>query len=314
MVSPASPGRLPAARRPLFGARQMIRGRHQTDRTRASIACATTGLPDCYIICLQIREIGPMSGGRECKFTSLGGSGVRKTLIRAALLAAGSATLIATVAPLASGAGRTSHQAAPKSVRISAHTVKGLGTILVSSTGRTLYVFAPDNHKKVTCGPKLGCDVVWPPEYISASGKPVAGSGGVQQSLLGSDPDRYAPGKHVVTYKGWPLYVYAGDHKSGTATGQDTKGSGGLWYVITTDRYGDQAQADRRHYDDADDHDAEYHDHYSKSGLRHRPGWRRRPERGRRRRRRRLPLTEGPAASRWQSSQEARDHAAGRRP
>ena len=174
-----------------------------------------------------------MSGGRECKLTSLGGSGVRKTLIRAALLAAGSATLIATAAPLASGAGRTSHQAAPKSVRISAHTVKGLGTVLVSSTGRTLYVFAPDNHKKVTCGPKLGCDVVWPPEYISASGKPVAGSGGVQQSLLGSDPDRYAPGKHVVTYKGWPLYVYAGDHKSGTATGQDTKGSGGLWYVIT---------------------------------------------------------------------------------
>jgi predicted lipoprotein with Yx(FWY)xxD motif len=111
--------------------------------------------------------------------------------------------------------------------------VKGLGTVLVSSTGRTLYVFAPDKGKKVTCGPTLGCDTVWPPEYISASGKPVAGSG-VQQSLLGSDPDRYAPGKHVVTYKGWPLYLYISDKKAGQALGQDTKGSGGLWYVITT--------------------------------------------------------------------------------
>jgi predicted lipoprotein with Yx(FWY)xxD motif len=154
-------------------------------------------------------------------------------LIRAALLAAGSATLIAIAAPLASGAGRTPHAAAPKSVKISAKTVKGLGTVLVSSTGRTLYVFAPDNHKKVTCGPKLGCETVWPPEYISATGKPVAGAG-VQQSLLGSDPDPYAPGKHVVTYKGWPLYLYISDKKAGQALGQDTKGSGGLWYVITT--------------------------------------------------------------------------------
>ena len=76
----------------------------------------------------------------------------------------------------------------------------------------------------MTCGPKLGCALVWPPEFITATGKPVAGTG-VKQSLLGSDPDPYAPGKHVVTYKGWPLYLYKGDHKNGTATGQDTKGA-----------------------------------------------------------------------------------------
>ena len=156
---------------------------------------------------------------------------MRNKVILAALIAAGSATLVATAAPLASGA--APHQAAPKSVRISSKNVKGLGTVLVSSSGRTLYVFAPDKGKKVTCGSKLACATVWPPVFISASGKPVAGSG-VKQSLLGSDPDPFAPGKHVVTYNHWPLYAYEGDHKSGTATGQDTNGSGGLWYVIST--------------------------------------------------------------------------------
>ena len=156
---------------------------------------------------------------------------MRNKVILAALIAAGSATLVATAAPLASGA--APHQAAPKSVRISSKNVKGLGTVLVSSAGRTLYVFAPDKAKKATCGSKLGCDVVWPPVYISASGKPIAGTG-VKQSLLGSDPDPFVPGKHIVTYKGWPLYAYVSDKKAGSALGQDTTGSGGLWYVITT--------------------------------------------------------------------------------
>ncbi len=155
---------------------------------------------------------------------------MRNKVITAALIAAGSATVVATAVPFASGA---APRATPKTVKISSHALSGLGTVLVSSAGRTLYVFAPDKGKRVTCGPKLGCALVWPPEFITATGKPVAGTG-VKQSLLGSDPDPYAPGKHVVTYKGWPLYLYKGDHKNGTATGQDTKGSGGLWYVITT--------------------------------------------------------------------------------
>lgn len=153
-----------------------------------------------------------------------------KLMLAAAVVAAGGATLAATTA-FASAPARTSH--VPKSVRIKSRTISGLGTILVSSTGRTLYVFAPDKGRHVTCGPKLGCALVWPPMFISPTGKAVAGSG-VKQSLLGSDPDPYATGKHVVTYKGWPLYTYKGDHKDGTATGQDTKGSGGYWYVITT--------------------------------------------------------------------------------
>ena len=161
---------------------------------------------------------------------------IRNKLTLAAVVAVGGATLVATSASFASDAARTPAQAkahAANAVKIGSRNIPGLGTILVSSSGRTLYVFAPDGGHRVTCGPKLGCALVWPPEFISATGKAIAGPG-VNKALLGSDPDKYAPGKHVVTYKGWPLYLYKGDHKNGTAVGQDTKGSGGYWYVITT--------------------------------------------------------------------------------
>ncbi len=38
----------------------------------------------------------------------------------------------------------------------------------------------------------------------------------------------------MVTYKGWPLYLFKGDTKNGVANGQDINLTGGYWYVITT--------------------------------------------------------------------------------
>jgi len=36
-----------------------------------------------------------------------------------------------------------------------------------------------------------------------------------------------------VTYNHWPLYLYLGDPKAGSAYGQATNQSGGLWYVLS---------------------------------------------------------------------------------
>ncbi|HET7369745.1 MAG TPA: hypothetical protein VFK45_02780 [Gammaproteobacteria bacterium] len=36
-----------------------------------------------------------------------------------------------------------------------------------------------------------------------------------------------------VTYNGWPLYYYAGDKKPGDTRGQDKKGFGAEWYLIS---------------------------------------------------------------------------------
>lgn len=140
-----------------------------------------------------------------------------------------STTSSATASPssTASSASSTS-AAAPTTVKISAKTIPGLGSALVDSDGRTLYTFAPDKAKKVTC---VGsCASVWPPVMLAAGAKAV-GSGGVKASLLGSDPD--PSGGKVVTYAGWPLYRYVADTAPGAHAGQALNLNGGLWYVIS---------------------------------------------------------------------------------
>jgi predicted lipoprotein with Yx(FWY)xxD motif len=114
------------------------------------------------------------------------------------------------------------------SVTLKTAKISGLGTVLVDGSGRTLYVFAPDKAAKVTCTGQ--CAAVWPPEKI-ASGQKAAVSGGVQASLVSSDPN--PSGGSVVTYHGWPLYLYEADPSAGTAHGQAFNSSGGLWYVIS---------------------------------------------------------------------------------
>jgi predicted lipoprotein with Yx(FWY)xxD motif len=99
--------------------------------------------------------------------------------------------------------------------------------VLVNGQGRTLYIFAPDAAKKVTC--VGGCASIWPPLAIGAGQKPAV-SGGVKASLVSSDPN--PSGGQVVSYAGWPLYLYVADPKAGTDNGQGINSAGGLWYVI----------------------------------------------------------------------------------
>jgi predicted lipoprotein with Yx(FWY)xxD motif len=147
-----------------------------------------------------------------------------KTLLTALLAVAATTVLVAT-APFASGA---TAKFAKSSVEITTRSVPGLGTILVNSKGRTLYMFVPDKQKKVTCF--NSCAKVWPPIFLPSGGTAVAG-GSAKQSLLGSDKD--AAGGRVVTYNHWPLYLYLGDSKAGVAYGQATTQSGGYWYVLS---------------------------------------------------------------------------------
>jgi len=114
------------------------------------------------------------------------------------------------------------------SVRISTRKLPKLGTVLVNSKGRTLYMFVPDKRMKVTC--VRACAAIWPPVKLPKGAKPVA-SGQAKPSLLGSDRD--PTGGRVVTYAHWPLYTYVADTKAGSAKGQALNLNGGLWYVLT---------------------------------------------------------------------------------
>ncbi len=148
-------------------------------------------------------------------------------LLAAACGSSSSSTTASSTPTPAAAPTSTTTSAATSSVALSAKTLPGVGSVLVNGHGRTLYAFIPDNAKKVTC--VGGCAAIWPPLSIGAGQKPSL-SGGVQASLVSSDPN--PSGGDVETYGGWPLYLYVADPSAGTDHGQGINSSGGLWYVI----------------------------------------------------------------------------------
>lgn len=143
----------------------------------------------------------------------------------AAVLVALATLGLAFVGVTSSGAGPRQTRHAAMTTKIHAASVTGVGTVLVDSAGRTLYVLSADKHSKVSCS--SACQKYWPP--LVADGSVVAGSG-VKKALLGKIK---APnGKEVVTYNHWPLYTYVGDTKSGVATGEDAVAFGGTWRAM----------------------------------------------------------------------------------
>ena len=90
-----------------------------------------------------------------------------------------------------------------------------LGKILVDGQGRTLYLFEADKAGKSVCNG--ACASAWPP-YLS-DGAPRAGTG-VTAGLLGTSVRVDDGGGAQVTYRGHPLYYYAGDTEPGATAGQ----------------------------------------------------------------------------------------------
>jgi predicted lipoprotein with Yx(FWY)xxD motif len=120
--------------------------------------------------------------------------------------------------------------AATASTHSSGGTVKVMksstyGTVLVSSTGLTLYRYALDKKGVSLCG--TGCVQLWPPYLLKGKAKPTAGPGATA-GLLGTI--KRANGAVQISYAGFPLYMYAADKKAGAMGGQ---GFQNQWYVVS---------------------------------------------------------------------------------
>jgi len=102
----------------------------------------------------------------------------------------------------------------------------GLGTILVNSQGRTLYLFKKDVGTKSTC--YGACAQNWP--SLHSTGKPTAGNG-ADASLLGTTMRSH--GKPQVTYNGHPLYLFSGDSNPTDTNGEGINAFGGSWYALS---------------------------------------------------------------------------------
>jgi predicted lipoprotein with Yx(FWY)xxD motif len=102
----------------------------------------------------------------------------------------------------------------------------GLGTILVDSRGRTLYLFRRDTHGRSVCAG--ACAAAWPP--LRDRSAPLSGTG-LRPSLVGLT--RRSDGHPQVTYNGHPLYLFRGDTSPGDTSGQGVNAFGGLWYALS---------------------------------------------------------------------------------
>jgi predicted lipoprotein with Yx(FWY)xxD motif len=101
-----------------------------------------------------------------------------------------------------------------------------LGTILVDSGGRTLYMFGKDRNNMSACFDT--CTSFWPPYIVKT--KPQAGSG-VSAAKLGTTSR--GDGTIQATYNGHPLYAYIGDSAPGQTTGQGLFKFGAEWTVLS---------------------------------------------------------------------------------
>ncbi len=144
---------------------------------------------------------------------------MKRTNVFLAVALAGAASA-ATVASAQSSLPAAAHRSRAATVQLR-HT--SLGTILVSSSGRTLYEFTRDHANKNSCAAISGCSAIWP--SLKASGRPTAGSG-VKASLLSTTSG------NQVTYAGHPLYTYSGDSGPGKTSYVGAKAFGGTWYAI----------------------------------------------------------------------------------
>jgi predicted lipoprotein with Yx(FWY)xxD motif len=102
-----------------------------------------------------------------------------------------------------------------------------LGTIVVDSNGRTLYLFGRESGSTSAC--YGGCTTVWPP--VTTNGAARAGSG-LNASLLGTT--KRNDGTSQVTYNGHPLYYYARDSGPGQTTGEGVNQFGARWFVLSS--------------------------------------------------------------------------------
>ncbi|MBM1172803.1 COG4315 family predicted lipoprotein [Microvirga arabica] len=97
---------------------------------------------------------------------------------------------------------------------------------LTDSEGRAVDMFTADKPGTSTC--YGACATAWPPVITSET--PRKGEA-VNDAMV--DTLKRKDGKLQVTYNGMPLYYFTKDQGPGSTAGQDVKGSGGEWYLVS---------------------------------------------------------------------------------
>jgi len=164
------------------------------------------------------------------------GRGVRTRRAALAGLAGLAGAAAATVLVACGSAGGTAsgggHPAAGKPV-VTARHLTGLGTVLVSGSGKTIYSPEQETHGQILC--TGSCLSFWFPVTVT-SGTSLHAPAGLS-GVLGT-VRRHDDGRTQLTYNGKPLYTFKLDQSPGQARGSNfTDSFGGTsftWQAVTT--------------------------------------------------------------------------------
>lgn len=144
---------------------------------------------------------------------------MKRYALLAGVLIAVSYTALASARP-------TARKASGATVEVH-ETIYGT-TILVDSSGFTLYEFSRDSRRRDRCEKISGCPGVWPP--LEVSGSPTAGPG-VNAALLSTIT--LPGGASQVSYAGHPLYTHPADPGPAETYYFGAKEFKGHWYGLT---------------------------------------------------------------------------------
>ena len=98
------------------------------------------------------------------------------------------------------------------------------GNVFTDGDGKTLYFFAIDATGDSGC--TGGCALTWPVYYAGNETAPTGITATDMATITRAD------GTKQTTFKGWPMYYYAGDTKKSDINGD---GIGGTWFVAKPD-------------------------------------------------------------------------------
>lgn len=103
------------------------------------------------------------------------------------------------------------------------------GKYLTDGSGMSLYLFKGDKSGQSNCN--KACAEAWPP--LTTKNKEIEAGSDVNKGMLGII--MRSDGSMQVTYNDHPLYYFKGDKEEGDVNGQDKKGFGAEWYLLTPD-------------------------------------------------------------------------------
>jgi predicted lipoprotein with Yx(FWY)xxD motif len=99
-----------------------------------------------------------------------------------------------------------------------------LGTVVVTSDGKTVYAFDKDTKDSGKSACYTKCSGLWPAVAATGGNPTATGVSGKLGTITRTD------GTKQITLEGRPLYTFTGDSGAGAVTGQGYKG---IWWVVT---------------------------------------------------------------------------------